>query len=81
MELRKIEYSGLILVRNFSLQTYDVNENNELTDSFVDRLSVAIETGTDRGINSPFGNEEGHDYDHNKKPVDTLLMIFKLEDS
>ncbi|EKN4117455.1 hypothetical protein [Yersinia enterocolitica] len=49
VELRKIEYSGSILVRNFSLQTYDVNENNELTDNFVDRLSVAIETGTDRG--------------------------------
>lgn len=67
VELRKIEYSGLILVRNFSLQTYDVDEKNELTDNFVDRLSVAIETGTDRDINSPFWNVEGHDYEHNKE--------------
>ncbi|MGC0894110.1 hypothetical protein [Pantoea agglomerans] len=74
MELDETEFDGLVLARNFSLETYDVN--NENSDP-VDRFSLAKNTGTDHDNYSPFWNVHGHDYEHDincpgKAPTDII---------
>lgn len=61
--LASIGHTGLVAVRNFELDTADIDEDgNPLRD--VDRLEVVRETGTDRDDRSLVWNAEGHDYDH-----------------
>ena len=61
-ELACIGHEGLVLVRNFDRITFS-NEHEE-----VDRLKIAIETGTDRDSISSFWNAEGHDHEHDLVP-------------
>lgn len=83
LELNEIKFDGLVLARNFSLETYDVN--NENSDP-VDRFSLAKNTGTDRDNDSPFWNEPGHDYEHDmncsgKSPSDIIYAYVVKIDS
>ncbi|HBX4909499.1 hypothetical protein [Klebsiella pasteurii] len=83
LELDEIEFDGLVLARNFSLETYDVN--NENSDP-VDRFSLAKNTGTDRDNDSPFWNVPGHDYEHDincsgKSPTDIIYAYVVKIDS
>lgn len=66
-ELNSLGHIGQIAVRNFSLQTYDLDEDNGIIGP-VDRLALVAETGTDRDIHSPVWNAIGHDYEHDKTP-------------
>lgn len=83
LELNEIEFDGLVLARNFALETYDVN--NEISDP-VDRFSLAKNTGTDRDNDSIFWNEPGHDYEHDKyfsgkSPADIIYAYVVKIDS
>lgn len=62
-ELKSLGYAGKVAVRNFSLQTYDLDEDGGILGS-VDRLALVKETGTDRDVQSPMWNAVGHDYQH-----------------
>ncbi len=62
---------GLVAVRNFELNTVDIDEEfNPLRD--VDRLAVVRETGTDRDDSSDMWNAGGHDFDHDAVPSGKL---------
>lgn len=63
-ELKEINHSGLVLFRNFSIETYSCDENDSQEPT--NRLQLAKLTGTDRDSESPFWNEPGHDFEHDK---------------
>lgn len=83
LELDKIKFEGLVLVRNFDIETYDVNNPNS---DPVNRLNLAINTGTDRDKDSHLWNEPGHDYEHDKycsgkSPTDIIYAYVVKIDS
>ncbi|WP_336769343.1 hypothetical protein [Pantoea endophytica] len=63
-ELKKIYHSGLVLFRNFSIESYSCDENDSQEPT--NRLQLAQVTGTDRDLKSLLWNALGHDFDHNK---------------
>lgn len=72
-ELQLIGFQRTVLIRNFSLQTADVDkENLEYLGNDVDRLELINRAGTDRDQHSAFWNATPHDHDHEAKPVDLL---------
>lgn len=66
-ELDSIGHNGLVLVRNFLLQTYELDEDEEIIGE-IDRLHLVRHTGTDRDESSWMWNAVGHDFEHDKTP-------------
>lgn len=67
-QLDAIGHRGQVLVRNFDRTTFDLDENYEIIGDEVNRLQIAVETGTDRDRQSCFWDAEGHDHEHDRHP-------------
>lgn len=68
VQLDAISHQERVLVRNFDRVTFNLDENDEIEGKEVNRLQIAIDTGTDRDRQSHFWNAEGHDYQHDRCP-------------
>jgi hypothetical protein len=69
-ELKVIGHCRMVALRNFELSTMQIDPHTmEIIGEDVDRLELAIRTGTDRSLDSPMWNAEGHDYRHDLCPV------------
>ncbi len=68
---------SVVIVRNFERISFD-----ELRDE-VDRLAIAMETGTDRDSESPLWNARGHDHEHDVDPrgkePDEVIYAFTVD--
>lgn len=67
-ELARLQFSGMVLVRNFDLETATLDEATMVQTGTVDRLDLVLKTGTDRDDTSPFWNAPGFDHDHDLIP-------------
>lgn len=76
-EIISLGHAGLITARNFSLVGFSVDGSE------VNRLSIALSTGTDRDVNSPFWNADGFDYRHDLKSTgkrgDEIIYGFTID--
>jgi hypothetical protein len=76
-ELRAIAHHGPVTVRNFQLVTF-TDGGDEL-----DRLAIALSTGTDRDGDSPFWNATGFDHEHDRHPTgkraDEIIYAFTID--
>lgn len=76
-ELKAMGYTGLVTARNFQLVTFteDCEE--------VDRLAIALSTGTDRDAESSFWNVGGFDHPHDTHPTgkrgDEIIYAFTID--
>lgn len=66
-ELERLNHQGLVLVRNFQILTFTLNQNQEIL-AEVDRLQLVFTTGVDRDSESQFWNAPGHDFEHDLVP-------------
>jgi hypothetical protein len=84
-QLSAIEHKGRVLVRNFDRVTLNLNEYSDIVGEQVDRLQIAINTGTDRNSESQFWNAEGHDLDHDLNPsgksADEIIYAYIVDAS
>ena len=66
-EMAEIKHKGPLLIRNFELETCDIDEDMRPVGD-VDRLDIVLQTGTDRDRNSLMWNAPGHDFEHDREP-------------
>ena len=65
---QELGLAGDLAIRNFELISFELGPDCEMGDE-VDRLEIVKRTGTDRDSGSTFWNAQGHDHDHEMRPM------------